>query len=142
MNKGILLDSTKCIFCNEQPENGDHLFALCKKTMEVRRSVNRWWSVLKENCSSSHEVFGTIKSPNHSNWDQIIQDAIIQAYTWVVWNGRNNEIFKGATFNPLRASNDIQSLVYSWVCSRSKLGKNLSWYDWCCNPRSCISRPL
>ena len=41
----------------------------------------------------------------------------------------------GDVFNPLRASNDIRSLVFSWVCNRSGFGKTLNWHEWSCNPR-------
>ena len=76
---------------------------------------------------------------NHSSRDEIFIDAVVHAYTWVVWKGRYEEIFKGIVFNPLRASNYIQSLVYSWVCNMSDFGKNIYWYNWCCNPRSLWS---
>ena len=66
----------------------------------------------------------------------LVRDAIIQAYAWVVWKGRNDEIFKGETFIPLKAANDLKFLVFMWVCNRCAFGKKLSWNDWCLMPMS------
>ena len=79
-NKGILLNSTICVLCKEQPESGEHLFVKCKITKEIRKSVNRWWNVLKEDCSSIQEVFGSFMTKNRSSRDEMIKDAIVQAY--------------------------------------------------------------
>ena len=47
-----------------------------------------------------------------------VKNAIYQAYCWVLWKGRNNEIFNGVSFNPYLAANEIQSIVFSWVTIR------------------------
>ncbi|KAJ9542702.1 LOW QUALITY PROTEIN: hypothetical protein OSB04_029208 [Centaurea solstitialis] len=39
-------------------------------------------------------------------------------------------VFNGVPFNALLAANDIQFIVFSWVCNRSKFGRNLKWHDW------------
>ena len=136
MHKGIPLDSSVCVLCKEHSESGDHLFARCKKTWEVRNLINSWHNTFNDSCSNRQEVFGTFNNKKQASRVEIVRDAIIQAYTWVVWKGRNDEIFKGETFIPLKAANDIKFLVFMWVCNRCALGKKLSWNDWCLMPMS------
>ncbi|KAJ9567006.1 hypothetical protein OSB04_002972 [Centaurea solstitialis] len=58
-----------------------------KQLMETRKSVNRWWNVLKEECSSMQDVFGLSTRTNDSGKIETTKDAIVQAYTWVVCVG-------------------------------------------------------
>ncbi|KAJ9537532.1 hypothetical protein OSB04_030265 [Centaurea solstitialis] len=99
-----------------------------------------FFALLKENGNISKEVFGTTTSSKHLSEEERIKDAIVQAYVWVVWKGRNDKIFKGDTLDTLRAANDIQALV-SWICNRSDFGKNLRWTDWSCK-RKDDSQPF
>ncbi|KAJ9566154.1 hypothetical protein OSB04_002120 [Centaurea solstitialis] len=134
LSKGLQIGSALCAFCKEHQENGNHIFVTCTKPTEVRRIVNKWWNVLPESCNNTNEVLGSFSSMKHASNGEIIKDAIVHAYIWIVWKGRNDMIFKGEAFNIFRAANDIQSLVYSWICNRSSL--KVSWLDWLCNPGS------
>ena len=135
ITRGAYAGSNLCTLCKIRQESANHIFALCAKSTEVRRTVNRWWDVFSENCSSMDEVLGSYNGSNKVSRNETIRDAIIQAYVWVVWKGRNGVIFKSEAFNTLRAANDIQSLVFSWCCNRSSFGKNMTWIDWSCNPK-------
>ncbi|KAJ9558649.1 LOW QUALITY PROTEIN: hypothetical protein OSB04_013263 [Centaurea solstitialis] len=133
--KGIHLDSVVCVLCKGQVEDRDHIFATSPKSTEVRRAINKWWSdAIPEPADSLLGVLGTDLDLSKSSKREVIKDAIVQSYTWVVWKARNEELFNGKPFCPLRAANDIHSLVFSWVSSRSKVGFSLTWYDWSCNP--------
>ncbi|KAJ9565416.1 hypothetical protein OSB04_001382 [Centaurea solstitialis] len=125
--KGIHLDSVVCVLCKGQVEDRDHIFATCPKSTEVRRAINKWWSdAIPEPADSLLGVLGTDLDLSKSSKREVIKDAIVQSYTWVVWKARNEELFNGKPFCPLRAANDIHSLVFSWVSSRSKVGFSLN----------------
>ena len=112
LSKGVQIGSALCVLCKDHQENGDHLFVTCTKSTEVRKTVNKWWNVLTECCLNTNEVLGNFSSMKQAGKTEIIQEAIIHAYVWVIWKGRNDEIFKGVPFNTLRAANEIQSLSF------------------------------
>ena len=96
MGKGIYVDSNLWVLCKTQPWNGDHIFATCENSIEIRCLINRWWhNALKEDCHSRLEVFGADSNHRKANNEDLIRDAIIEAYAWMVWKGRNDAIFKG-----------------------------------------------
>ena len=131
--KGVVLSNTLCKWCNRRPKTRDHLFMTCQKSREVRRAVNRWWSVLMEGGGNCHDpADGFILGKQPKNLD-LVKNAIFQACCWVLWKGRNEEIFKGVLFRPILAAREIQSIVFSWVSNKSRFSCNLLWKDWVCN---------
>ena len=136
IKRGAFNGPNICVFCKSQQENAKHIFATCTKSTDIRKMVNKWWDVLAVRGDNLNAIFGSFKGMKQASKDDIIKDAIKQAYIWVVWKGRNDEIFNGVHFSTFRAANDIQSLVFSWYCNRSSFGKSTSWLDWSCNPGS------
>ena len=98
-------------------------------------SVNRWWNTLPEDCNNFSSLWEAEVSKN-ANSTYLIKDAILQAYSWVVWTKRNEAVFHGGSFNPLLVANEIQALVFCWVCNRGGRDKSISWHAWSCNPVS------
>ena len=95
--------------CREQPETLDHLFVHCNKSQAVRRAVNRRWDVLPDNCDNLHDLCGVERTTNQPSPHTLIKDAILQAYCWEVWKGRNEAAFNCKSFISLAVANDIQS---------------------------------
>ena len=128
------------LFCNiitwsdELFDHGNVQRIKFRHSMVVRSAINRWWNVLPETSSNVSEMLNATRLPNKSTFSDKVKDAIMEAYCWVMWKGRNDVVFNGKCFNPLIAANDIQSVVYSWVRYRCRKGVSISWYDWACNP--------
>ena len=88
--------------------------------MVVRSAINRWWNVLPETSNDVSEMLNATRLPNKPTFSDKVKDAIMEAYCWVMWKGRNDVLFNGKCFNPLIAANGIQSVVYSWVRYRCR----------------------
>ena len=133
--KGINPADTCCPFCHYQSEDRLHLFICCPKVKEVQKAVNSWWMIFPDDEDAKEMVFSTVQYLRKAKYDQI-KDAVIQAYSWIIWKARNNAIFNNMHVNPLNIANEIQSLVFEWIRSRSRGGSNLNWFQWCCNPNA------
>ena len=134
-DRGINLDSTLCLLCKDYPENREHAFVTCRKVLEVRKAINRWWDILPEQNSDFQEFANAVKLPTKPNNSDLVKGALVDAYFWLIWKGKNDVVFNGRSFNSLVIANEIQSVVYSWVPNRSCLGKSRNWHNWVCNLR-------
>ena len=133
LRKGVILNDDLCPLCNDSPETVSHVFTDCKKAKEVRLVSNVWWKIFAEDANNLDSL---ITGTGANRKVRLIKDAVLQAYFWFIWKGRNEAVFNDARFNPGVVANNIQSEVFFWVRNRSNFGNNLNWTDWCCNPET------
>ena len=67
---------------------------------------------MAEDCNDVKALCDVKRSSNKLTSLDLHKDAMIQAYCWAIWKGRNDVVFEGKPFNPLVITNDIQSTVY------------------------------
>ena len=60
LKRGVILDDARCVLCDETIESGDHVFAGCRKSAEVRTEVNKNNVLLPNSLNNLEELFNWI----------------------------------------------------------------------------------
>lgn len=64
---------------------------------------------------------------------------IWHATIWTIWLERNHRIFKGVNKDVDEIFYAIKVLSWCWCLNRLKIGAFM-FYEWCWNPKDCLSR--
>ena len=134
LRRRISLNDDTCELCHELPETLHHLLINCRKVVDIRNAIKTWWDFFPTNCGSIEDLLADANASGQSTRKELLAAILVHAYTWVIWNGRNNTLFNEARFDPLITANAIQFTAYQWCRARSSFGTNMSWANWCCFP--------
>lgn len=110
--------STLCVMCNVKEESALHLFLHCDVAVLVWRTLMMWL-----NCSfltppnffvhwECWSVGGNSKKVTKGFW------LIWHTTIWVLWNRRNDKIFKGRNFDVEELVEEIKVLSWRWMLER------------------------
>ncbi|KAJ9565851.1 hypothetical protein OSB04_001817 [Centaurea solstitialis] len=122
LRKGVALVDDICPWCQECPENREHIFVTCRKSAEVRNVINMWWKVLDSNDNNFDDLLIRRSDVSENKRTKVCKEVVLNA-----------AIFSNTPLNTWRAANEVQSYAYLWVHNRCFFGKSINWVDWCCN---------
>lgn len=100
IRRGVTVQKGMCKACNNEEESAEHLFFKCKLFSSLWYDCLRWWGIqapLQGDCKSSFFQFiGLLPGSKKQveTWE-LVWLAII----WVIWNARNEWLFKGKETN-------------------------------------------
>ncbi|KAJ9565547.1 hypothetical protein OSB04_001513, partial [Centaurea solstitialis] len=79
IKRGVLIEDGLCVLCNQDSENGDHVFVNYRKAAEVRYAVNRWKVLLPLNYLSLNDFCDETVYENHSEKEKRLDKITKQA---------------------------------------------------------------
>jgi hypothetical protein len=138
-HKGIIINNLerKCILCNRENEDLEHVFFHCHVAKQVWQSILKWLhssSILFENVSQHFTLFGDIFQGKLCNR---FHHLIWLATTWSIWRTRNNTLFRGAQVNVTNLVDQIIFISWFWIIGRG-CNVDLDFFAWCNNPIACF----
>jgi hypothetical protein len=131
--------SPLCVMCNLKEESVLHLFLHCEVACAVWSKLMAWlncWFVTPPNFFVHWECWsigGNSKKETKGFW------LIWHTTIWVLWNRRNEKIFKGRNFEVDELVEEIKVLSWRWMLERLHNPPCL-FYEWIWNPRFCLNR--
>ena len=135
--RGVALESTLCVLCQEKIESSQHLFMECGLAMRVWGLCFRWIDILfvQYNALKSHfESFQLIQANNKQN---MVWKGIWAAIIRCIWEHRNSVVFKQEIVDAEEVFQKAQ--LKSWLWMKHKAQRfDYSLVDWILNPMSCI----
>jgi len=132
LKRGLTLDSVDCPSCMSFPEDSDHLFTRCSTAREVGALLKQWWPDWPFNAASIEELWDAIKRTKK------VGEVIGLAYLWVLWQQRNDKVYKGKMLSVTGIVNSIQVQALLWLKARSKFGNLINWDGWITAPMDSV----
>ncbi|KAJ0466659.1 putative reverse transcriptase zinc-binding domain-containing protein [Helianthus annuus] len=128
----INLQDVSCALCEAEEETTLHLYTGCGFTFGVWSAIGAWCKIDPIFAFDVKDLLKLANGRRIKEEKKIIQ-GIVMVSMWVIWNARNEKIFrnKGTKVRELVAS--IKSLSFIWLRSRSRF-KKIVWKDWMVNP--------
>jgi hypothetical protein len=108
------------MLCGVGREMEDHLFASCPIAWEVWFKVYRWFSITSVVGSIYNWLIIPMFLPLFRNCKHALKGVILiwHAVIWVLWQTKNERIFRGIVVGPEEIFYRIQ--VVSWKCILAK----------------------
>ncbi|GLT51251.1 hypothetical protein SLA2020_246720 [Shorea laevis] len=139
IKRGIIKDMAeeKCVLCEEETEDADHLFLKCRVARWLWQACASWWGTnftLHRDCWTIFQHFGTWTTKPHisEGWDCIWNTVI-----WTIWMARNGKVFHDSKVNISKLFELIQLISFAWIKAR-KVRCYFSLSDWMIDPTSCL----
>ncbi|XP_071727973.1 uncharacterized protein [Rutidosis leptorrhynchoides] len=131
--RDIDLHSVRCPLCDDDLETVDHSIIFCKHVIGIWDRVFGWWGFGNMSNLSINEILqGNCNSPSTSLGNKIWQ-AVEWVSAYLIWRNRNEKVFRGRSWNPSVALNEIQVKSYHWISTRLKKRK-IDWLSWLNDP--------
>ena len=136
--RGIVMNTTGCVFCLVEEESCQHLFMECICARRVWNMCFNWIGILfvQHNDMAAHfEGFSLI---NGSKKQNMVWKGVWTAIVRSIWEHRNVVAFNEGIVDEEEVFHKAQ--LKSWLWLKHK-GHNFcySFSDWVMNPWSCIS---
>ena len=131
--------SPLCVMCNSKEESTLHLSLHCDVACVVWSKLMVWlncWFLTPPNFFVHWKCWSVGgKSIKEIKGFWLIWHTTI----WVLWNRRNDKIFKGRNFEVEELVEEIKVLSWRWMLERLPTLTCL-FYEWIWNPRYCLDR--
>ena len=134
IQRGTLVESDFCYFCNDEVETEDHVFARCQSTKRLVMDFCRWWNVPLMDFSSASDLINLGEQLHFNNRKLEGFLAALFALLWCIWKARNSLAFPDGNPSVLDILGESQSTSFCWINSRKKWGRKLIWSNWVCSP--------
>ncbi|XP_071718352.1 uncharacterized protein [Rutidosis leptorrhynchoides] len=129
--RGIDLGSLRCSLCDNDLESVEHIFLHCPIAKEIWDRIFRWWNL-------SSPVLSNIEDVCQERDNSGLSSKIWQGVKWVgcylIWQNRNNLIFRGKVGNGPTILNEVQVKSFEWISKRSRKS-HIDWNRWLLNPK-------
>ena len=135
--KVIHIEAQSCVSGCGSIETSDHLFLLCNQFDMVWSLVRQWLGVYNADPLTlvDHFIqFGT--SAFYTNERCSFMYLIWFATSWVIWNEKNDRIYRTKQSSFSQLLENIRLLYFSWHKSKF-VSFNYKFHDWCQNPFLC-----
>jgi hypothetical protein len=132
-------DSKRCVFCGLVDETSVHLFLHCNVISQVWRGVMNWMQInfiTPPNLLTHFLGWSSALYPKKSRKGLLV---IWNAVIWIVWKMRNGRIFNNVISGIDEMVEQVKVISWHWCMNRVKIPTCL-FYEWCWNPRECLSR--
>lgn len=105
----------KCPFCGLVEESVSHVLFWCDKVRDIWNQCYSWLNVSTAFPVSAIDHFWQHCSPKVSEGVNKKWRILWNAILWVLWNWRNNVVFRNAIYNRDKVINDILFHSRSWI---------------------------
>ncbi|KAJ9559219.1 hypothetical protein OSB04_013833 [Centaurea solstitialis] len=127
-DRGIDLDSVLCPRCEEEVESLDHALVNCKEVKNLWIRLGKWWNKKLEGVDSFSQLIQEDTSCIKLYKNRSLWISVKWAVVFLIWQDRNNLIFKSLRSNLGDAFFVWQRLIFEWLSSKSsQIG---DWYSW------------
>ncbi|KAL4560754.1 hypothetical protein LXL04_032908 [Taraxacum kok-saghyz] len=130
---GILVDSIMCHVCSVAVETVDHIFGGCSLLLEVWHRIAIWWGVDPPTVGSVCSIWDWSMSLTMRSGQRKAFEAVIITTLWVLWNFRNNTIFRLTPPKKASIFYDVVDRSFFWISNRCKKC-HFGWGLWLQNP--------
>ncbi|XP_071712667.1 uncharacterized protein [Rutidosis leptorrhynchoides] len=124
--RGIDIDSLRCPVCDNGNETIDHIFLRCSFAKDVWDRVYKWWNLGSFPHNNLEGMFKGFKHVNRSTSPSKLWQAIERYSGYIIWQNRNQIIFRKKKNNGPMALNKIHIKTFEWISSGSSKLK-LDW---------------
>ncbi|PWA81931.1 reverse transcriptase zinc-binding domain-containing protein [Artemisia annua] len=133
LKRGVPLQSDLCVFCSSYAESASHLFTGCIFATEIWSRVATWCRLPPIFAFEVTDLLNLAVYQAPTSNDKYILRGIMVTSIWVLWNERNNRIFKGTKRRAIEVVEHIKTTSFFWIRNRSRF-KDLDWNVWCNSP--------
>nr|KAJ0187389.1 hypothetical protein LSAT_V11C900461260 [Lactuca sativa] len=136
LNKLAISSSDLCQMCHEATESVDHICVGCPIAKEAWAQVCSWWRLLGNYPNDCRELLNCKESLRGHNRLEMIHEAIMLVFLWVMWRFRNNKAHCSNlnSGSRLALALEVQTFSHLWINARNRKGRKLRWLEWCCDP--------
>ncbi|XP_022020079.1 uncharacterized protein LOC110920155 [Helianthus annuus] len=127
--RGIQLQSTCCVFCNDFPETCEHIFTSCQFAQTVWFIITQWCKIPNAFIFSLKDLLEYHNLQGSAKKKKALY-AVSLVYLWSVWRMRNNMVFNQGQVSVQKVVEEIKNMSFLWVKNRSK-EVGLTWEAWC-----------
>ncbi|GJZ74573.1 RNA-directed DNA polymerase, eukaryota, reverse transcriptase zinc-binding domain protein [Tanacetum coccineum] len=124
--RDVTVDSDLCHLCNEEPENRDHLFFNCQRSVIVWRKKISWWSIPFPG-NLLNQVLPLMSSPSIPGLCKTgtkVFRGVCSVALWLIWKWRNAAYLSSPESREAIITSDpfaqIQKLALLWISHRLK----------------------
>jgi len=139
--RGIVIPNCnfRCSFCGQEEETKDHIFFSCIAVYDVWMRCYSWFGIVSVWLESTQQIFCQRVMVSGSALANRIWRILWCSITWVIWNWRNNAVFRGTALNFHKLWHDALFHYWSWLKSYEP-NFNYSYVQWETNPGPCIDQ--
>ncbi|GJU01514.1 reverse transcriptase domain, reverse transcriptase zinc-binding domain protein [Tanacetum coccineum] len=138
--RGIDLDSTRCLVCDDNIETTQHLFVECKVAVEIWKMVSIWWDI-GDSPKDLQSLITWSDSVKLTSLEKTCFDVAIQTTTWISRRYRNRICFDEKPPSKDSLGAEIKVLSHTWIINRNR-NANLIWLDWIYDPKKACKISL
>ncbi|KAJ9557504.1 hypothetical protein OSB04_012118 [Centaurea solstitialis] len=118
-DRGIDLDSILCPWCGEEVENIDHALVNCREVKNLWIRLGKWWSKNLEGIGSLSQLIQEDVAILKAYKGRSIWIIVKWAALYLIWQDRNNTIFKQSKSNLGDCYFVWQRMIFEWINSKS-----------------------
>ncbi|KAK9078927.1 hypothetical protein SSX86_002986 [Deinandra increscens subsp. villosa] len=130
VKRNVPVGSLQCPVCNECNESVDHIFTGCRVANEVWATVSKWCGIPPIICFSVKDLTALHSHIQGGRTKAKMIQAVVHTACWILWNARNNMVFRNKKIKAETLFFEIQSTSFFWVSHRLKK-ERLEWGAWC-----------
>ncbi|XP_022027114.1 uncharacterized protein LOC110928407 [Helianthus annuus] len=126
--RNVPVPNQMCVLCGDYAETCDHIFVSCHFAQSIWQNLAIWCRMPPIIAFGIKDLL-TLHGPRSSSRESKAIHAVILVTFWSIWKVRNEVVFNQAVPNVVKSLDEIKSMAYLWVKSRSKMA-SLSWENW------------
>ncbi|XP_010666883.1 uncharacterized protein LOC104884000 [Beta vulgaris subsp. vulgaris] len=124
-------ESDRCLLCQQQPENREHLFFNCHFTKQCLKEVMNWMN-FNWNGRGIRQLYRRIRGPNAGNkFRKKVINAAIAAVVYFIWKNRNSAYWDDVIHTidyTVKAVKNLVKLRVSQVMSSKVNSHDQEWF--------------
>ncbi|XP_022023951.1 uncharacterized protein LOC110924227 [Helianthus annuus] len=122
--RNIRINSDECGLCGEGVDLVDHIFTACEYSLCGWARLPPLYAFTFKDIMDFHKSI-----PGNKKVKETVRGLMFVA-CWCIWKARNANIFSNWNGNSGEIFEEVRSLGFLWLKSRSK-HRNLDWRKWC-----------
>ncbi|XP_021980702.1 uncharacterized protein LOC110876851 [Helianthus annuus] len=127
--RNIPVQNQFCVFCGDYEETCDHVFVSCHFAQTIWQNLAAWCMIPPIIAFGINDLLTLHVSSSASRKKRKVIHALVLVTFWSIWKSRNEVVFRQLIPNTTRNLDEIKSMTFLWVKSRSKVA-SLSWEEW------------
>ncbi|KAJ0757712.1 putative RNA-directed DNA polymerase [Helianthus annuus] len=126
--RNVPISNQMCVLCGDYIETSDHVFVSCHFAQSIWQNLAIWCRLPPIIAFGIKDLLTLHGSRASSRMGKAIHAVVLVAF-WSIWKMRNEVVFKQAVPNVAKSLDEIKSMAFLWVKSRSKV-VSLTWENW------------